>query len=178
MKKFTLVFILVLLTISFVAVFVYFSFNKTTIAPKLQDQASTEEIQQDVTEQVTNLGPSIYEDYTKEVYDRALKENRVMALYFTANWCPICREQEPVNQKVFESLDKSGVVGLRVHILDSETTDETDALAKKFDVVYQHTFVILDSTGTVFYKYTGPLEEAEVRTKILEAVNIKGEVVI
>lgn len=169
MRKFTLIFVLLVLVVSFVSIYLYFAdidSGKLSEPKPIDNQTSTENInpQPDAI-----LAPSVYEDYSSAVYDKALKEKRVLVLYFTANWCPICREQEPVNRAVFDALDKEGVVGLRVHILDSETTDETDALAKKFDVVYQHTIVVLDSNGAVYYRYTGPLEEEVVRGKILEA---------
>ncbi|MBL7036597.1 cupredoxin domain-containing protein [Candidatus Microgenomates bacterium] len=166
MRKFTLIFVLLVLTASFVVVFLYFASSKKTLIPnQTGTQTSVEDIQK---YNGVDMGPSVYEDYTAEAYDEALKEGRVVFLYFTANWCPICREQEPINREVFENLSKVGVVGLRVHILDSETTDETESLAKKFDVNYQHTYVILDSLGAVNYKYTGPLEKSVIIEKILD----------
>lgn len=170
MKKFTLVFVLLVLVLTFATM--YFFFMVATKIPKKEsnNQVSTEEtVKEEDTSQEEDLGPSIYEDYSSVLYEGALEEGRVIVLFFTANWCPICRQQEPINQEVFDSLDKAGVVGLRVHILDSETTSETEALAKKFDVIYQHTFVILDKKGAVSYNYSGPLENNELIEKIKEA---------
>lgn len=169
MRKFTLIFVLLILSVSFVVVYLYFADDSKTLIPKITDTKTTTESVEEYTG--VDLGPSVYEDYTKVVYDNAIENGRVVFLYFTANWCPICREQEPVNRAVFEKLDGVGVAGLRVHILDSETTDETESLARKFDVNYQHTHVILDANGAVFYKYTGPLKEGELKSKLLEAVN-------
>lgn len=170
MRKFTLVFVLSVLTLTFASMYFFFMVAKNIPQKTSDNQTSTEATEPlEEVSQGPDLGPSIYEEYTKELYDMALKEHRVLVLYFTANWCPICREQEPVNQEVFNELNKAGVVALKVHILDSETTDETDALAKKFDVVYQHTYVILDTQGAVSYKYTGPLERKEILERIKEA---------
>jgi len=66
-------------------------------------------------------------------------------------------------------LIKEGVVGLKIHILDSETTTETDAVAKKFDITKEQSFVILDKNGVVFFKHTGLLEEDLLKQKILDA---------
>lgn len=173
MRKFTLIFVLLILTVSFVVVYLYFANDTKTLIPKTTETQTTSGEVEEYTG--VDLGPSVYEDYTAEAYNKALEENRIVFLYFTANWCPTCREQEPVNKLVFEKLDGVGVVGLRVHILDSETTDETERLAKKFDVTYQHTYVILDSKGAVNYKYTGPLLESEVVGKIVGAVGASGE---
>lgn len=170
MKKFILIFILILLTLVFATLFLYSGLKDLKTKTDNSNPAATElpiETEQEVT---TDLGPSVYENYSVTEYDRALSEGRVLVLFFTANWCPICREQEPKNVNVFNSLDKSGVVALKVHVLDSETTEETDALAKKFDVLNQHTFVFLDKNGAVFYKFTGPMEEDELKEKILEVV--------
>lgn len=111
-----------------------------------------------------------YKVFNKEEYKTALNNDQVVVLYFFANWCPICRDQEPTNKEVFESLsDDPEVVGFRVNILDSEETAETKALASEFEVTYQHTYVILDKNGEVSYKYTGPLSFEAIKEKILEA---------
>ena len=63
----------------------------------------------------------------------------------------------------------NNVFGLRVHILDSETTTESDALSQKFDVVKEQTYVLLDKNGAVFFKHTGFLSEDQLKQKIMEA---------
>src|SRR3989344_7884682 len=113
--------------------------------------------------------PSFYKDYLKEDYDKALSEKRVLVLYFTSNWCQQCIDQENVNNLVFNELIKEGVVGLKIHILDSETTVETDAVAQKFDITKEQSFVILDKNGVVFFKHAGLLEEDQLKQKIMEA---------
>jgi len=109
-------------------------------------------------------GPDLKEDY-----ERAINEKRVLVLYFTSNWCQKCIDQENVNKQVFDELVSEGVVGLKIHILDSETTTETDAVAKKFDITKEQSFVILDKNGVVFFKHTGLLEEDLLKQKILDA---------
>ncbi|HCR35924.1 hypothetical protein A2130_00160 [Candidatus Woesebacteria bacterium GWC2_33_12] len=109
-------------------------------------------------------GPDLKEDY-----ERAINEKRVLVLYFTSNWCQKCIDQENVNKQVFDELVSEGVVGLKIHILDSETTIETDALSQKFDVTKEQSFVILDKNGVVYFKYTGILEKDLLKQKILEA---------
>jgi len=121
--------------------------------------------------EVTEI-PSYYKNYSKEDYDKAINEKRVLVLYFTSNWCQKCIEQDAINNEVFNDLISEGinnVFGLRVHILDSETTTESDALSQKFDVTKEQSFVILDKNGAVFFKYTGSLDKDLLKQKILEA---------
>jgi len=72
-------------------------------------------------EGVTNeeVESSNYRLYSPAEYEKAKAEGRVIMLYFTANWCPICREQEPVNMAALTELsgDKE-IVAFRIHILD------------------------------------------------------------
>lgn len=111
---------------------------------------------------------SNYKLYSKTEYEKALAEKKVTMLYFTANWCPICREQEPVNMEALKSLEEDkDIIAFRVHILDSETTKETEALAEKYDISYQHTTVIIGPNAEVSYKYTGPLTQDDLREKLL-----------
>lgn len=109
-----------------------------------------------------------YKDYSRKEYEKAMAEKKIIALYFTANWCPICREQELINMEALEDLGED-ILALRVHILDSEETDETKALAEKYGVTYQHTYVILKPSGEVSSKYTGPLTKEEIKARILAA---------
>lgn len=123
---------------------------------------------EDLTQEIIEI-PSIYKDYTKEDYDNALLNKRVIVLYFTSNWCQECLDQEVTNIQIFEELPKEGVVGLKIHILDSETTTETDALSQKFDITKEQSFVILDKNGVVFFKHTGLLSKDQLKQKIMEA---------
>ena len=117
--------------------------------------------------------PSVYKDYTKLDYDTSLVDKRVMVLFFTANWCAECLTQDTVNVETFVELNKEGVVGLRIHTLDSETTTESDAIAKKFDVTKESSFVILDKSGKVSSKYVGSISKENLRQLILTAKEVE-----
>lgn len=113
---------------------------------------------------------SNYKLYSKTEYEKALAEKKITMLYFTANWCPICREQEPVNMEALKSLEEDkDIIAFRVHILDSETTKETEALAEKYDISYQHTTVIIGPDGEVKTDYIGPLTKEDLKARLLEA---------
>ncbi len=84
-----------------------------------------------------------YLDFKKEDYDKALKEKKKILLYFYANWCPICRLEQPLTFAAFNEINDSGLIGFRVNYRDSETDADEEALAKEFGISYQHTKVIL-----------------------------------
>jgi len=84
-----------------------------------------------------------YLDFNKEDYENALKENRVILLNFYANWCPLCRQEQPEAFAAFNGLNDENIIGFRVNYKDSETDAGEEALAKQFGIAYQHTKVIL-----------------------------------
>lgn len=160
MQRFILFFILSLLLIIF-TVFLYNSY----ILQK--NYFKTVENQ---TENTVNNNPlSIYKSYSKEDYSNAISNGRVLVLFFTSNWCDLCIKQDMLNKDAFNNIKTEGIFGLSIHILDSETTTETDALAKKFDVTKENTFVFLDKRGAVNSKYVGELTEEQLKMNILKA---------
>ena len=165
MRKGILIFVLTLIFLS-LAVFLINAVLMKKNSIKNNENAE-KEANQNTVEVIET--PSYYKNYLKEDYDKALNEKRVLVLYFTSNWCQICIDQDVINTVSFNELDKEGAVGLKIHILDSETTIETDSLAKKFDVTKEQSFVILDKNGAVFFKYTGSLDKDLLKQKILEA---------
>ena len=84
-----------------------------------------------------------YLDFNKEDYDKALKENKKILLYFYASWCPLCKKEQPQTFAAFNELNDRNLVGFRVHYNDGEDNDDAKALAQQFQVPYQHTKVIL-----------------------------------
>jgi len=82
-------------------------------------------------------------DFTKADYDVAVKSDKLVVLYFYANWCPICKAEFPVMQGVFNGLSTDNVIGFRVNYNDDQTDADEKALAKQFGVAYQHTKVFV-----------------------------------
>ncbi len=86
---------------------------------------------------------SPYVIFNKADYDKAQASGKIVFLDFYANWCPICRAEAPELKAGFDNLTSDKVVGFRVNFNDSDTDNDEKALAKQFDVPYQHTKVIL-----------------------------------
>lgn len=82
-------------------------------------------------------------EFNKSDYEKALSEGKIIVFDFYANWCPICRAEEPALHAGFDGLTSDDVIGFRVNYNDSETDKDEEALAKQFNITYQHTKVIL-----------------------------------
>ena len=83
-------------------------------------------------------------DFKKADYDKALTTNKVILLYFYANWCPICRVEAPNElYPAFNELTSDAVIGFRVNYNDSNTDEDEKALAREFAITYQHSKIIL-----------------------------------
>ncbi len=84
-----------------------------------------------------------YLEFNTEDYEKAKADGKIVFLDFYATWCPVCRAEAPVINEGFNELDSDKVVGFRVNYKDNETSDAEKALAKEFEITYQHTKVIL-----------------------------------
>jgi thiol-disulfide isomerase/thioredoxin len=82
-------------------------------------------------------------EFTKADYDLALKSDKLVVLYFYANWCPLCKVEFPEAQKAFDALDSDKVIGFRVSFNDSDTDNDEKNLARENGVPYQHTKVFI-----------------------------------
>ena len=107
-----------------------------------------------------------YKEYTPEVLATALKSGTATLLYFYADWCTSCREQEPHLEQFFKDAlqKKRPMVGIRVNV------DTEKAVSKQFGVSYQTTFVLLGKDGKTIKKFFGvhtPEQMAEEMKGIL-----------
>lgn len=85
-------------------------------------------------------------------YEKAAASDKLIVLYFYANWCPICKaETANALYPAFDALMGDRVIGFRVNYNDSETDADERALARKFGVAYQHTKVFVKN-GTRILK--------------------------
>lgn len=82
-------------------------------------------------------------DFTKADYDTALKTNKLIVLYFYANWCPICIAEFPVMQSAFNAQTTNNLIGFRVNYNDNQTDNDEKNVAREFGVAYQHTKVFV-----------------------------------
>ena len=87
-----------------------------------------------------------YVNYSEQAFAGASDQERVY--FFHANWCPTCR----VADKDFTS--NAGNIPANVVVFKTDYDAETE-LKKKFGVVNQHTFVLVDSSGEKIDSWNG-----------------------
>lgn len=88
-------------------------------------------------------------DFNQADYQAALKTDKLIALYFYADWCPICREEVPKLYEAFNQLNNDHVIGFRVNYNDDQTDEVEKALAREHGVAYQHTKVFVKNNQRV-----------------------------
>ena len=109
---------------------------------------------------------SVIYDFNQADYETALSSDKLVVLYFYANWCPICRAEVPKMYDAFDELTTDKVIGLRVNYKDGDTDDFEKQLAKQYGITYQHTKVFLKNGQQVLKS----LEEWNTE-KYLEEIN-------
>ena len=115
------------------------------------------------------LAKNFYE-FDQATYENALKQGKDVFLDFSANWCEICRAEGPTIKAAFNDLDSSNVVGFKVNYNDDQTDANEKALARKFNVPYQHTKLLVSPQETVLSRnYNGPSSKQEILSQIKDA---------
>lgn len=84
-----------------------------------------------------------YIAFNKEDYDKAIAENKIIMLYFYANWCPICKAEQPKVFAAFNEMEYENVIGFRANYRDDDVDEFEEQLAKEHGITYQHTKVII-----------------------------------
>ena len=112
-----------------------------------------------------------FNEFDHEAYEAALKEGKYVFLDFYANWCPICKSESPAIKAAFNALEDDNIIGFQVNFNDNQTDANEKALAKKFNVPYQHAKLVISPNETVLSRsYKGPSSEQEILEQIESAI--------
>ncbi|MBI2142785.1 redoxin domain-containing protein, partial [Candidatus Woesearchaeota archaeon] len=120
------------------------------------------------------LAKNFYE-FDKESYEAALSEGKYVFLDFYANWCPICKAEEPEIKAAFNELGVENVTGFRVNYNDDQTDSNEKALAKKFGITYQHTKIVVAPDEKVVSRTLRQQSKQEVLDQIKQATAQKNQ---
>lgn len=82
------------------------------------------------------------------------KNDKKRVLFFYASWCPTCNEADPAFKKRVDEIPENAQL-IKVHYNDPETTDQEKALAKTYNITYQHTFVQIDEKNQAVAQWNG-----------------------
>ncbi len=116
---------------------------------------------------------------------------RPVLINYWAAWCPPCRDEAPVLERVWQEYQAKGVVFIGVDIWDSE--DEARKFLDSYGITYRNgqdprgttaidyavrgipeTFFV-DRQGQITRKWNGPLTESRLRTFLDEIVGSGSE---
>jgi thiol-disulfide isomerase/thioredoxin len=109
-------------------------------------------------------------DYTKTDYDAAIVSDKLVVLYFYANWCPICKnETANALYPAFNELTTDKVIGIRINYKDSDTDTDEENLARQYGIPYQHTKVFVRN-GKQLLKAPDSWDKTRYLTEINKAL--------
>lgn len=114
----------------------------TVLVPSAENEAST-----DMNDDMEVMAP-LYEDYTAEKA-AALEGEQTYALYFKADWCPVCALFETNLQAMLADFPEGTV------ILKANYDTETE-LKDKYGVDHQTTFIVINAQGEVVFQEVNP----------------------
>ena len=125
--------------------------DDATTTPAVVDDSKAM-MNSDQTETAMMKQSSAYLPYTAQALSQTAGNRRV--LFFYASWCPTCI---PADAEFAANLGKipSDVSVIRVNYNDPETDTEEKALAQKYGVTYQHTYVQIDAAGEKVAAWNG-----------------------
>jgi len=104
-------------------------------------------------------------DFTSEDYEAAKLSDKLVVLYFYANWCPICREEFPKMEDAFDELTGDRVIGFRVNYNDNQTSAAERALASELGVTAENTKILI-RTGETLSQSSDPWDKEHYLAEI------------
>ncbi len=101
--------------------------------------------------------------FNQAQYDQAVAAGKPVVVYLHADWCPVCRAQQPIVDKLSKE-PRLKEVTIFVADFDKET-----ALEKALKVNQQSTFVVFKQ-GHEVMRSTGQTQEKTIRATLEQAL--------
>lgn len=121
-------------------------------AMMVKDEVGKSDNQEEVEIKNTETSSGQYLAFTPSVLAMSKSDRRV--LYFYASWCSTCVPANADFEKNVSMLP-SDVTVIRVNYNDPDTDAVEKALATKYGITYQHTFVQIDAKGNELVVWNG-----------------------
>lgn len=118
------------------------------------NQGARADMPSDIVENVDNPKTYVGGKYITYSAESSMNFSGRRVLFFYANWCPTCRPAD-VNIRANEDKLPEDLTVVRVNYNDTDTDLAEKALAQKYGVTYQHTFVQIDTDGAEIAKWNG-----------------------
>lgn len=119
----------------------------------MKDDASGDSMMKDESsDSMMKNDKQSYVPYSSTVLADTAGRRRV--LFFYANWCPTCRPADADFEAKKDTFPSDASL-IRVNYNDTETDQEEKALAQKYGVTYQHTYVEIDAQGNKVQTWNG-----------------------
>ena len=134
------------------------AYNKNQTDKKNSDHAAMMKKEADALKNTSGEVKTIKGGFTS--YDQAKladAENGHVVLFFSASWCPTCKE---ANKNFTTSTTPTGLTLLKVDY------DNSNELKKKYGVTYQHTYVQVDKDGNQIKKWSGSTSYDQIKTEL------------
>lgn len=101
--------------------------------------------------------------FNQAQYDRARTAGKPVVVYFHADWCPTCRAQQPIVDKLAREAPFKALT-----IFEADFDTQT-ALEKSLKVTQQSTFVVFKQ-GREVTRSTGQTQEPAIRAVLQQAL--------
>ncbi len=98
---------------------------------------------------------AVGESYTQEKLDALNKTGKPVLVFIYADWCPTCRAQEKVLEKLFGTDEFRGITTLRVDF------DAQRKVVRSFGVRYQSTLIVFKN-GKEVGRMTGETDSGRI----------------
>lgn len=106
---------------------------------------------------------AVGEPYTQEKLDALNKTGRPVLVFVHADWCPTCRAQDAVLEKLLPTAEFKPITTLKVDF------DSQKAVVKAFGVQYQSTLIVFKA-GKEVARVTGETDRDRIAALLRRAL--------